>query len=241
MEKADVLLAHRNPIVLKNLAEEMRRRRGRAEICAVGSEAELMRAQCLRPARVVLVDLEFAQSERVLQCLAADPAGPRLYVCSDAEDEGALPPAAREGGWPVGLRGTPVGVICDQLENLLAADAVRAGTGKRRMESAQRLLFLAGVLPLTRGYRCLRLALAMVGECPALLDSLAGRLYPALALRCGGTPAGVERCMRYAVHQIWQRLDQDERLRLLPRCGQCPGVKQFLSELNERLDDEWLL
>ena len=115
-------------------------------------------------------------------------------------------------------------------------EAIRA----RRRENAQRLLFLSGVMPVTKGSRYLRAALVMASENPALLCNLEGRLYPAVALRCGGTPAGVERCLRYAVQQIWPRMEPEERLRLLPRCGNRPGVKLFLSAMAERMNDGWL-
>ena len=243
MEGAGMLLAHRNPIVVANLADEMRRRRAAARIRVAQDGEALMCAQCFHPARVVLVDAGFSQIDRILQCLCSDPAHPWLYICADGNDERALPEAVRQSGWPVGLKSTPVGATCDELERMLRADAAPGACEPiraRRRENAQRLLFLSGVMPVTKGSRYLRAALVMASENPALLCNLEGRLYPAVALRCGGTPAGVERCLRYAVQQIWPRMEPEERLRLLPRCGNRPGVKLFLSAMAERMNDGWL-
>ena len=240
MEKQRILLAHRSSIVLVNLTEELRRRRVMAEIEAVQTGALLIQRQCFLPAGVILVDLAFANAERILECLSGDPSRPRIYACSDAPDRASLPPCAHRIADGCGLNGTPVGAICDALISLLQQDAppeLRAARRARRHEDLQRLLFLAGVSPHLKGGRYLREAPDMAGDDPRLLDNMDGRLYPALALRRGDSPANVERSMRYAVCQVWRRMEPVERLRLLPRCSEPPGNKQFLAALNSRLNE----
>ena len=238
MEKQRILLAHRSAIVLVNLTEELRRRRVRAEIDAVQSGALLIQRQCFLPAGVVLVDLAFDGAERILQCLWSDPSHPRVYACSEARSPEALPPWAQKSADGCGLGGTPVGAICDALLLLLESGAtpeIRAANRARRHEDLQRLLFLAGVSPHLKGGRYLREALEMAADDPRLLDNMDGRLYPALALRLGDSPANVERSMRYAVCRLWERMDPGERQRLLPRCPVPPGNKRFLAALDRRL------
>ena len=238
MDKPRILLAHRNGQLLLNLTEELRRRRVAAEIEAVQSGALLIQRQCFLPAGVILVDLAFANAERILECLSGDPSRPRIYACSDAPSREALPTCAARIADGCGLRGTPVGAICDALAALLESAAppeVRAARRARRREDLQRLLFLAGVSPHLKGGRYLREAMEMASDDPRLLDNMDGRLYPALALRFGDAPANVERSMRYAVCQIWRRMEP--ALRPLPHCPSPPGNKQFLSALNDRLNE----
>jgi len=235
MSEDPILLAHRNSILLGNLVDELKRRQVRAEILVASSEALLIHTQCFHPARVVFVDAGFSHIDRIIQCLSADPLRPGLCVCCDA---GQTPGAfARTDRCRCALDGEPVGVICDRLESMLAEGRppeTVAVACARRHEDIQRLLFLAGISPRTKGSRYLRLALEMIAEDSRLLENLEGRLYPALALRCGDTPANVERSMRYAVRILWPRMDPDVRLRLLPRCGERPGIKQLLAAFAER-------
>ena len=236
-----ILLAHRNSIVLTNLADELKRRRVRADVLTARSEALFLQLQCFHPSRAVLIDLAFAQSERLLECLASDPTHPGVCVCSDAADMRALPEAARRYGCRFALAGTPVGVICDHLVSLLNAETWPAAPiSPMRRENARRLLFLAGAPLCTKGGRYLLMALEMIGEDRRLLDNLTGRLFPAMALRCGETPGNIERCMRYAVDQLWRRMDQDDRQRLLPHAGARPTVRLALSAFSERLDGDGL-
>ena len=240
MKEQRILLAHRSAIVLGNLTEELKRRRVMAEIETVQNGVLLIQRQCFLPASLVLVDLTFSNVDRILECLSSDPARPRIYACSDAPSRETLSPCAARLADGCGLRGTPVGAICDALIALLETSAppeLRAARRARRHEATQRLLFLAGVSPHLKGGRYLREALAMAGEDPFLLDNMEGRLYPALALRSGDSPANVERSMRYAVCQVWRHMDSAERLRLLPRCAGTPGNKQFLLALNGRLSE----
>ena len=241
MDRKDmsILLAHRNPIVLSNLADELRRRRVRAKVYMARNEAHLVQTQWFSPSRVVLLDLAFAQSERFLKCLSADPINPSIYVCSDSEDDAALPEAVRQGACRYAAGKTPVGVICDQLEKMLAAwnGGDPSPAPCRRRESARELLLLAGVSPRTKGGRYIRLALDMAVADSSLLYNLNGRLFPAMALQAGDTPENIERCMRYAVHQIWRHMEPDDRLRFLS-CDGRPTVRQFLSAFVERLEKQ---
>ena len=240
MNEPRILLAHASAAVLLNLSDELRRRRARAEVSGVQTGALLIQRQCFRPAGVILVDLAFPEIERIWAWLRHDPMGPRLYACSDADSEAALPGFVRESADGCGLRGTPVGAMADELMGLLEsglAPEQRAVARVRQRETLQRLLFQAGVSPHLKGGRCLRLALEMIADDPRLLDSLEGRLYPALALRCGGTADNVERSMRYAAAQLWQRMEPAERLRLLPRCHAAPGCKRLLTALADRLSE----
>lgn len=232
-----ILLAHRNPIVLVNLADELRRRRVRAEVLTARTEALLIQTQCFRPANAVLLDMGFSRSQRLLECLAADPARPGVCLCADKSAEQALDKAALPARCRFAAAGAPVGVICDQLQGLLDGGAAHPTPPAARRESARRLLFLAGVSPCTKGGRYLRLALEMIGEDEALLVNLNGRLLPAMALRCGESPVNIERCMRYAVDQLWRRMPPDDRLRLFPHGGGQIGVRQALYALSARLKD----
>ncbi len=133
----------------------------------------------------------------------------------------------------------PLMAICDALQAALEKGAPPTGSPRRirRREALHRLLFLAGISPRLKGGRYLRAALEMAADDPRLLSNLDGRLYPCLAEQFGDTPANVERSMRYAIAQLWQRMEADERLRLLPRCAAPPGNKAFLAALSERLEE----
>ena len=239
MDGTSILLAHKNPIVLTNLADELKRRRVRAEVRMAWDEVGILHMQWFHPSRVVLLDLAFAQSERLLQCMSADPTCPCVYVCSDSTDEGALPEAVRQGACRYAVGKTPVGVICDHLENMLMGGTPGQTPASRcdRRESARRLLLLAGVSPRTKGGRCIRMALEMAGGDRGLLNNLNGRLFPAMALQVNDAPNNIERCMRYAVDQIWRGMPPEDWLRLMPGGGR-PTVKQFLGALLDRLDGQ---
>ncbi len=134
----------------------------------------------------------------------------------------------------------PLTAICDALQAALKEGAPPTGPARRirrRREDLHRLLFLAGISLRLKGGRYLRAALDMAADDPRLLSNLDGRLYPCLAGQFGDTPANVERSMRYAIAQLWQRMEVDERLRLLPRCAAPPGNKAFLAALSERLEE----
>ena len=239
MSASRILLAHKNPIVLTNLADELKRRRVKADVLLAQNEKQMMHTQCFSPSRVVLVDLSFPHIERILQCVCSDPLQPRVCACSDENSARALPETVRSGLCRCAFRNTPVGVICDQLEEMLSditPPAERAAAQSRRYEDARRLLFLAGASPNLKGCRYLRIALEMAGEDARLLDNLEGRLYPAIALRCGDKAANVERSMRYAMNLIWRRMDSDSRMNLF-QCAAPPGGKRFLGMLLERLED----
>ena len=133
----------------------------------------------------------------------------------------------------------PLTAICDALQAALEKGAPPTGSPRRirRREALHRLLFLAGISPRLKGGRYLRAALDMAADDPRLLSNLDGRLYPCLAGQFGDTPANVERSMRYAAAQLWQRMEPAERLRLLPRCHAAPGCKRLLTALADRLSE----
>ena len=239
MNTSKILLAHKNPIVLKNLADELKRRRVRADILLTQDEMEMVHMQFLYPARVVLVDLDFPHVERILQCVDADPLQPIVCVCSDEGSGRDMPRTAQFAACRHAFKNAPVGVICDQLEDMLAesiSPAERAAARSRRCEDARRLLFLVGASPNLKGCRYLRLALEMAGEDARLLENLEGRLYPAIALRCGDKVSNVERSMRYAMNSIWRRMEPESRMDLF-QCSNPPGGKRFLGALYRRVED----
>ncbi len=68
-----------------------------------------------------------------------------------------------------------------------------------------------GMQPYRRGYAYLACAIALTAEGIAERGKLPEKLYPAVAERCGATPAAVERTVRNAIWEIWREGDPAAR------------------------------
>lgn len=99
------------------------------------------------------------------------------------------------------------------------------------------LLLSLGVPTKLRGYSCLREAVILMQR--DLNQSITKELYPAVAVRCGGTGAQVERAIRSAIHAAWMARN-DSIWRHYFSCGeggdiQRPTNGEFISCLADML------
>lgn len=69
------------------------------------------------------------------------------------------------------------------------------------------LLLKIGIPAHIKGFRILRRAILMTIEDSRVIESITNILYPDLADEFHSTPANIERAMRYAIEQAWQRGD----------------------------------
>lgn len=67
------------------------------------------------------------------------------------------------------------------------------------------ILHNIGIPVKVKGYRYLREAILIVVENPASINYVTTILYPAIAEKYNSDPASVERAMRYAIKQAWDR------------------------------------
>ena len=72
-------------------------------------------------------------------------------------------------------------------------------------EKVSAVLHETGIMPNTKGYKYLKKAILLTADDPAILSSITKRLYPAVAEAFGTSAACVERSMRYAIQNTWDR------------------------------------
>lgn len=215
-------------------------RRGQAWVEALENQGDVWRCQCLHEAVAslargteVLVLLPGPGAQRLMDELARTPpveppfiicdgwAHPRADGCCAPEEGAAL--VARLTAWECG--GRLPGLCATLLPELTCL--------------ARALLRSLGMRPQLRAMAFLPDMLALATAHPALLQDLAGRLYPLSARRFGLSVPQVERRLRLAVESTWNRAALAELERFFghsvdPERGK-PTNKEFLCRLSERL------
>ncbi len=122
-------------------------------------------------------------------------------------------------------------------------------TAKPVATPAQTLAYLTGILlermkmPASlQGYRYLEDAICLIAEDETVLQKMVSKLYPAIASLRNTTAGGVERCIRNAIAQTFERGDADF---LYPRFGHAvkpstgrPTNGEFIAILAELVKNE---
>ncbi len=107
--------------------------------------------------------------------------------------------------------------------------------------AVRRSLQLAGVMPHLDGFHYLASALERTWADPAMLHGVTKSLYRDIAREFGTTPACVERSMRSAIRQAWERMDENTRTRIFgPQASlreRAPSNVPFLTAMTAFLDD----
>ena len=107
--------------------------------------------------------------------------------------------------------------------------------------AVRRALQLAGVMPHLDGFRYLVSALERTWADPTRLHGVTKSRYRDVAREFGTTPACVERSMRSAVRQAWERMDEKTRTRIFgPQASlrdRAPSNVPFLTAMTAYLDD----
>ena len=72
---------------------------------------------------------------------------------------------------------------------------------------AEAFLTDLGLSPQLKGFTCLRWLIAAVLANPALMERVTTHLYPLAAQALGMSAAGVEKCVRHAIENLWSHGD----------------------------------
>ena len=131
------------------------------------------------------------------------------------------------------------GVPCRVLGAMAAGDrpeAVPAVPEDHQMQAA-RMLNRLGVPSNLLGYAYLRSALTLLLGMSAAGVGLSRMVYPQVAEEYHVTPRSVERAMRHAIAQMWQRGGDEGYRRTLGRLGSIAGDRptnsEFLAQVTE--------
>ena len=136
---------------------------------------------------------------------------------------------------PCSIRST-----AQRVRDLAASCAVPMPLAPEPRSAVNNLLVNLGIPTRRRGYACLREAILLYARNPA--QSVTKELYPAVAERCSGTSAQVERAIRSAIAAAWERragrywqlLFPEEEARKVPRLTNA----LFISRIAEHLTAE---
>ena len=103
------------------------------------------------------------------------------------------------------------------------------------MKNAERLLLEIGLRPSRRGFAQSAMLLCILRDRPEITSSSAA--YALAAERLIATPGQLERNLRVAIREAWERGDRALLRRLLPWCSDAcpPETKGFLFGLAARL------
>lgn len=128
--------------------------------------------------------------------------------------------------------------VCGEKEERRPAPVRRSAE-----EMVHEALVQLGVPANLLGYRCLRCALMLGQGEPELLHSLSRRLYPRVAQEMSMSPESVERAIRHAIVQTWNRGGDQRYSQFLGPYGSLMGDRptngEFLTQVSECLQMGW--
>lgn len=128
---------------------------------------------------------------------------------------------------------TPLAEITNAQEQ-----ATRDRVRLEYLHQAAVILMRLGVPPHLNGYRFLKLAIAMVAECPDMLQCVTRELYPLVASSSHTTPSCVERDIRNAIAVTWDRGGGSAYGELVTGTASCsykPSNSELIAQVAERI------
>ena len=227
-----VLLTLNNATLLKEVALEAHRRRLPCQIRTFRTVAALIDGGTFDYADAVLVDASMLNAGALMASLMCGALGRRLMVFGGMTDERTAL-VLSESGVQCQPMATDAHTLCDVLEEMFC--------DSRRDAQRDAVHALLGSLPISatlKGGVYIETALRLAMHTPALMDSLKSGLYARVAEMCGVSAANVERDIRCAIIQCWERMQERQKRALLAGCAHRPAPKLFLMKLLRRLRRE---
>lgn len=223
--------------VFASALEERLQSTYRVRVCCDGTQAlEVMRSFC---ADVVVLDLLMPHMDGIslLQKMAAEHMHPAVLVTTPFKSDYIMGAIEALGVGYIMMKPCDLKSVADRIADMSQKLQSPAVTYPDNRTVVSNLLLALNVPTKLHGYQYLREAILMMSR--EINQSITKELYPAVAAKCGGTSAQVERAIRSAVQaawlsrdmQVWRKFFKPDAQGNIPRPTNAAFITRLANEL----------